>query len=225
MASALAHELNQPLTAISNFASGAARRVRAGEMSVMNLERVLCEIDGLARRGGSLIHRVREQARGREPNKGRVDPREAIAQAWRSLQHDAERAGAVVQFDFDSAPSSVPVDPVQFEQVILNLMRNAIEELAECPSEDRFLHVRAMTHTNLLIVEVKDRGRGLSIDAEDLFQPFKSGKDWGMGLGLSISRSIIESYGGRIRWTPATPRGSCFRVELPLDSRTLGDGS
>lgn len=225
MASALAHELNQPLAAISNFASGAALRAKAGQISSGDLTRVLREIDGLARRGGALIHRVREQARGEAPLGGWVDPAEAVTQAWRLLQPEADRAGVVASFTLDGAPDQAPIDAVQFEQVLINLIRNAIEELAMCPKDQRRMDIVLCASEGWLRLDVRDSGRGLQVDAQRLFQPFQTSKGSGMGLGLAITRSIIEAHGGRITWMPARPTGSCFRVTLPLDTRERKEAS
>jgi len=219
MASALAHELNQPLAAISNFATGASMRAASGELASGDLARILREIAGLAQRGGALIHRVREQARGRTPAGGWVRPAEAVERAWRSVEHDAARVGVRARFELDRAPQRAPIDGVQLEQIIVNLLRNAIDELAQCPHDARDLAVSVSEAGGRLRLEVRDTGRGLQLDADRLFQPFQTSKAEGMGLGLAITRSIVESHGGRIAWTPAEPTGSCFTVELPLDGR------
>ena len=216
MASAIAHELNQPLAAISNFASGAALRLRHQELSSNDLAHVLREIDSLARRGGAIIRRVRGLVQARTPRGGVADPAESIRRAWRLVESEATRTGVTMTLDLDRAPSAASIDPVQLEQVVINLVRNAIEELAECPSQRRDLILRAEPlDVGGAAIEILDSGRGLSIDDGALFEPFITSKPDGMGLGLAISRSIIESSGGRLLWKPNHPHGSCFRLELP----------
>lgn len=224
MASALAHELNQPLAAISNFATGAARRLAVGEIESADVARVLHEIEGLAQRGGTLVHRVRDLVRARTPRGGRVAPGDAVRTAWRMLEADARRAGVRVRIEDRCERVCAAIDTLQLEQVVLNLLRNAIEELSECPPDRRDAAVLIEPgEAGRARIEVVDTGRGVRLDPGELFEPFRTRKPAGVGLGLSISRSIVESYGGRLDWRPNSPAGSCFIIDIPVEGGAGAD--
>ncbi len=224
MASALAHELNQPLAAISNFATGASRRVAVGEISSGDVARVLHEIDGLARRGGTLVHRVRDLVRARTPRGGWVAPGDAVRSAWKMLEADARRAGVRVLIEDRCDRVRAAIDTLQLEQVVINLLRNAIEELAECPPAQRDAAVLIEPgEPGRARIEVADTGRGVRLDPAELFEPFRTLKPTGVGLGLSISRSIVESYGGRFECRANSPTGTRFIIEIPVETGAGAD--
>lgn len=226
IASALAHELNQPLSAIANYLTG-SRRLLA-ETSEDNLKRVRSAVDAAVEqslRAGQIIRRLRDFVAHREPEKRIESLRKLIEEASALALVGARELGIRVRLEFDPAADRVIVDKVQIQQVLLNLMRNAIEAMEE--SDLRELTVRtAFGPDNEVLVEVADTGCGIAPDvAEHLFQPFATTKVHGMGIGLSISRTIIEGHEGRI-WVEMTPGGgTAFRFTLPaVADRELGDG-
>lgn len=215
MASVIAHELNQPLTAISNFANGAARRAQKGELTDETIIKVFDEISSLAQRGGEIIHRVRQLVQTRTPKRGETSFAEILDRAWRMIEPQAVRAQ--IQFESFIEPTDDPilVDAVQYEQVLTNLLRNAVEELSELPLDRRKLSVKLVRDDfGGLAINVTDTGRGLQMGIENTFEPFQSTKPDGMGLGLAISRTIVEANGGRLSYHPNEPHGSCFQIEL-----------
>lgn len=220
MASTIAHELNQPLTSISNYATGAMRRIKGGGISADELAQVLHEIDTLARNGGEIIQHVRSLVQRRVQRGGEVRLAWTIERAWKMLETDALEAGVTMEMELTPLTKPVLVDAVQFEQVLVNIFRNAVEELREAPQDRRFIRVTTRREPDGgLVLDIADTGRGMPKGQPPTFAPFHSTKPHGMGLGLAISRSIIESHGGKLSYLPNEPTGAIFRIELPPPDR------
>lgn len=217
MASGIAHELNQPLSAISNFADGCMRRIRRGGTSHQSLVEALEQICHQADRAGQIIHHMRDFARKREPKWETVDVNAVIQAVWGFLEPEAWQNCVVIRLQLASALPLVRGDNIELEQVMVNLVRNAMEAMA-----DHSLKVREITiHTALhgpwhVEVTVADTGPGVSPEvADQLFDPFYTTKASGMGMGLSISRSIIEAHGGRLWLAAMDSPGARFVFTLP----------
>jgi two-component system sensor kinase FixL len=214
MAATLAHELNQPLSASANFLN-AARKLLAADAS--DLERINGLLEKAADqmlRGGQIIRRLREFV-GRGESQRQIESlvqllREACALALVG----AGEVGVTVRTRFDAEVDLVLADKVQIQQVVLNLLRNAIDAMQN--SEIRELSVAVRQSGDDALVEIVDTGPGISGDiADKLFHPFMTTKANGMGVGLSISKTIIEAHGGRI-WADANPQGGArFSFTLP----------
>ncbi len=225
MASALAHELNQPLSAIANYLTGSRRLL--GEPSEENVRRVRTAIDAAVEqslRAGQIIRRLRDFVAHREPEKRIESLRKLIEETSALALVGAKELGIRVRLRFEPAIDRVIVDKVQIQQVLVNLMRNAVEAMES--SDRRELTVTtALGPDGVALVEVVDTGCGIVPDmADQLFLPFATTKPLGMGIGLSISRTIIEGHEGRI-WADANPGGgTAFRFTLPaLVDEELGD--
>jgi signal transduction histidine kinase len=212
MAGTLAHELNQPLTAITNYLSAAQHLAAGGNP---RLGELLQKASDQALRAGQIVSRVRANV-----DRGEI---EASQQSLTSLVQEAvevavsglPRDEVAIRYEFDRGADLVMADRIQVQQVVLNLVRNAVEAMAESPRRE----VRIGSGEGapgFLDVHVADTGPGIAPDvAERLFQPFVSGKADGMGVGLSISRNIIEAHGGRI-WTSRNgDGGATFHFSLP----------
>jgi two-component system sensor kinase FixL len=215
MASTLAHELNQPLSAITNYMRGSRRLLadRTDETSIMIREAVEKSAEQ-ALRAGQIIRRLRDfLARGE--SEGRVESIAKIAEEASALALvGAKDQGVRTQFSFGRGKDLVLADKVQIQQVLLNLIRNAIEAMHDSPT--RNLIISADNGTDgMVTVSVSDTGSGIAPDAaQQLFQPFFTTKRDGMGVGLSICRTIVESHGGRI-WTEPNPQGgTVFKFTL-----------
>jgi two-component system sensor kinase FixL len=219
MASALAHELNQPLAAISNYMKG-SRRLLAGstDPNTPKIENAMDRAAEQAIRAGQIIRRLRDFVSRGESEK-RVE----------SLSKLMEEAGALglagareqnVQLRFNLNPEFdlVLVDRVQIQQVLVNLFRNALEAMAQSPKRE-LIAENAEVADHMVEVVVSDTGTGFHDDVKsNLFQTFFTTKETGMGVGLSISRSIIEAHGGRM-WAESNPAGGAtFRFTLPAAS-------
>jgi two-component system sensor kinase FixL len=216
MASTLAHELNQPLSAIANLLTGSRRLIDRGrEADQAKVRDAIDKAAAQALRAGDVIHRMRDFVRRgasqREPASLSKLVEEASALA---LIGEKERQ-VDVRLSLDPAADSVFADRVQIQQVLLNLIRNGIDAMEDQPRRELVIS-SDLTEEGTARVSVADSGSGIADDVlERLFQPFMTTKPQGMGVGLSISRSIIEAHGGRI-WAEANPRGgTIFRFTLP----------
>lgn len=216
MASTLAHELNQPLSAIANYAQGCARLVRDTQDDLSaRLREALEEISRQSLRAGQIIRHLREFVMRGETEKAPEDIRALIEEAGALALMGSREHGVRTVMEFSPDARMVMADRVQIQQVLINLIRNAVEAMRE--SERRELTVRAWrAEEGSITVEVADTGPGISPDvASQLFKPFITTKANGMGIGLSISRRIIEAHGGTIETAANEDGGVTFRFSLP----------
>jgi two-component system sensor kinase FixL len=222
MASALAHELNQPLSAIANYLNG-ARRVMERETGrdARVLEAVEKAADQ-ALRAGDIIRRLRDFLARGEGERSVESLAKIVHEACGLALVGAKESGVEVRYLIDPHLDRVIVDRIQIQQVLVNLVRNAIEAMQDQPR--RVLTVSTVIEGDMAVVSVADTGTGLDeAAAERLFQPFVTTKAHGMGVGLSISRTIIEAHGGRI-WTEQNPGGGAifrFSVRLATDEESV----
>lgn len=220
MASTLAHELNQPLTAIANYAEAAGPIIDSGEDEDRQIIRELFqEIAAQSQRAGGIVRRLREFIARGEVEK-RLEDLPALIQEAASLGLvGASEKGISARFSLDPAAKTVLVDRVQIQQVLINLIRNAVEAMDGCNIRNLVISSEAL-NAETVRVAVSDTGPGISPDiAGQLFQAFVSTKSNGMGLGLSICQTIVEAHGGRIRAIPATGGGTQFQFTLPMADR------
>lgn len=222
MTSALAHELNQPLTAISNYANAARRTLESvttqqGAMAKDMLEKA----SGQITRAGEIIRRLREFIEKRESNHTREDINRVVSDAMALALVGAADANIKFEAHLGQNLPRLFIDKIQIEQVIVNLLRNAAESMER--SERRSLTVStALTADGFVEVAVSDTGPGLPDDVQrKLFQPFVTTKEKGMGMGLSICRSIVEAHGGHISAAPNSNGGMTFRFNLPRSHEPL----
>jgi two-component system sensor kinase FixL len=216
MASALAHELNQPLSAIANYVRGSRRLLEdsSDERGII-LRDAMDKAGEQALRAGQVIRRLRDFVARGESDRRVEEVRKLIEEASALALVGVRDKGIRVRFELDPRVEFVLADKVQIQQVILNLMRNAIEAMEE--SERRELVVSAAPAPDSMIrISVADTGSGISPDINaQLFQPFITSKRQGMGVGLSISRTIVESHGGTIAPQPNPSGGTIFSFTLP----------
>jgi two-component system sensor kinase FixL len=213
MASALAHELNQPLSAASNYLQGTRRLLEKGDS-----ERAQQGCDQAARqiaRAGSVIQTLRDFVKKEHRRREALDLAEVVEESCRLALIGPQADGVMTFFEPSAPPLTVVIDKVQIQQVVVNLVRNAVEAMAG--QDRRELIVRTgRAAADRLEVAIADTGTGLSDGLKaTLFQPFTSTKASGMGVGLSLCRTIIEDHGGRI-WADDGPSGGAvFRFALP----------
>jgi len=214
MASALAHELNQPLSAASNFVRGSIRLLDQGAPDKAKIRDALVQAGDQTLRAGQIIRRLRDFVAKGEAERTIESLPKLLEEAGALAMLGAKDRGVRLRFALDSEVDLVLADKVQVQQVALNLVRNAIEAMDASPQKDLLVSARAVDD-GMAEVAVADTGPGISPEvAEQLFQPFITTKADGMGVGLSISRTIIEAHGGRI-WVEDNPGGGAiFRFTL-----------
>jgi two-component system sensor kinase FixL len=217
MASTLAHELNQPLSAIANYVQGCVRIVAQLDGDVADrLRFALAETAKQALRAGDIIRHLREFVTRGDTDKHPSDIKQLVEEAAALALVGSRERGIRTEFEYDPSPAVVLVDRVQVQQVLTNLMRNAMEAMRDGP--ERRLTLRTRVADNVLSVIVEDTGTGISPEvASRLFQPFVTSKASGMGIGLSISRRIIRAHGGDITVEGNRHGGATFTFTLPLD--------
>lgn len=222
MASALAHELNQPLSAIANYLNGAKRLLARDPSADAKAIEAVDKAVGQALRAGDIIRRLRDFLSRGEGERSVESLSKLVHEACGLALVGAKESGVDVRYELDPHLDRVLVDRIQIQQVLVNLVRNALEAMHG--QARRQLLVSTVIDDDMAIVRVADTGTGLDANiAERLFQPFVTTKAHGMGVGLSISRTIIEAHGGRI-WTEPNPGGGAifnFSVRLAPDEEVV----
>lgn len=221
MGAAIAHELNQPLTAVMLYLQALARKLKSGASEVeSSVLEILAKALREAERAGSIIQKMRQFVEKREPERQPVDIRKLIDEALELtlLGND----GTAVEVVRDEAPDLplLDVDPVQIQQIMINLIRNGIEAVKH--REERWIRIAVRTHDGRLLAEVEDSGPGIPMETvRNLFKAFSTSKKTGLGLGLAISRSIAQNHGGELLVEPGGGgRGATFVLSLPLSGAT-----
>ncbi len=217
MASTLAHELNQPLGAIASYAAGGLNLIESGRGDPALLKPALEKLAAQARRAGLIIRRIQDFVKKREPQFTSLDLSEVATDAIGLLAADAREMRVRLQADLPESPPQILADRILVEQVLVNLIRNGMEAMAEGPRTGDQLTVRLVTLPGALQLQVIDQGPGIP-DAlsQQLFDPFTSTKRQGMGMGLNICRSIVELHHGSLSHGPNPGGGTVFSIILPL---------
>jgi PAS domain S-box-containing protein len=217
MASAIAHEVNQPLTAVVTYTQACMRLLREGRASVGEIAQSMELAGAQAERASQIIRHLRSFVRKDDPELVPLAINDLVAEVSRLARPDARQSAVEIVIALADGLPAIVVDGVQIQQVLLNLVRNAIEAIAASGCEHR--EVRLITRAGdagAVEVLVEDTGPGFDdATAAKLFEPFFSTKEDGMGIGLSISRSLVEAHGGRIRAERASGGGARFTLALP----------
>lgn len=224
LATSLAHELNQPLTAILSNAQAAQRFLAANPANVDEMGEILKDIVKDDRRAGEIIRRMRTLVKKEEIEFAPLDLGNVIGDVVLLAHSDAILHNIRVLREIDSGLPTVRGDRVQLQQVMLNLLLNAFDAMDDCPANEREIKVRAQRDgAGMVTVAVRDKGTGLSRDKLDkIFQPFYTTKPDGLGMGLSICRSIVEAHGGRL-WAENNPdRGATLCFTVPVEESVEG---
>ncbi|MBI3057476.1 MAG: hypothetical protein HYY77_26035 [Betaproteobacteria bacterium] len=218
MASTLAHEMNQPLAAIANYAMGCVRRLRAGNWDAQELLAAMEKAGAQAERAGRIIQRVRELVRKREPQLADCDINGVIVNAAGLIEINAEKNNVRIKLELAAELPVALADGVMFEQVILNIARNGIESMQQTPPHERELTMRSrLNQGGAIEIEIADTGCGIPASmAGTSFEPFFTTKPDGLGMGLNICRSIMELHHGQLWATRNSGRGSTFHLALPV---------
>ncbi len=214
-ATGLAHELNQPLTAIANYANGCQRALATQRASTEELTRILASLAAEAERAGQIVHRLRGLVRKDAPRRRIADLNHVARDVLSLAQHDAQRRDVDLRPLLANEPLLALMDTVQIQQVVLNLVRNACDSIAASGRGGAVDVATRRGHSRVELL-VTDDGPGVPADvATRLFDPFFTTKRGGIGMGLTISRSIIEDHGGTLTLRRAAGPGACFAFTLP----------
>jgi PAS domain S-box-containing protein len=216
LAASIAHEVNQPLTAVTNNASACLRLLAANNLKPEVLRRVLEEIVADGTRASAVIARIRAFIKKAPAEKNKLNINEVIQEVLALADRELFENRIRLDRQLTKAPPLVLADRVQVQQVLLNLIMNGIEAMAAVTNRPRSLCMQSrVDDSGDVLVAVRDSGTGLSSEAHRLFVPFFTTKANGMGMGLSISRSLVESHGGRLWAEPNSPHGAVFCFTLP----------
>jgi two-component system sensor kinase FixL len=219
MAAGVAHELNQPLTAIANYAQACDRLLSKPGASLDDIRTAMREIAGQAVRAGDILRRLRSLARSQPMRRESADLNATVEAISDIILADGRVHRARIQFDLAAGLPPVFIDTVQIQHVILNLVRNGLEAPAVPGVAARELIVRTSLAADRDVeVSVLDNGPGLSPPVlERMFDPFFSTKAEGTGLGLAISNTVVRTHGGSLTYRPNSHGGACFAISLPAD--------
>ena len=219
MATGLAHELNQPLAAIINYANGARRRFVNGATG-QELEEPLQRITSQAGRAARIIKRLREMVERQVPVRNSARLNNLVHEVLSFMDFETRKNNIQIKLDLAVDLPVVSIDLVQIEQVILNMTRNALDALIEAEVSPGVIRISTSRRDAMLTVTVEDNGPGLSADAESrIFEQFFTTKQSGMGVGLSISETIVADHGGKISYTKSSLGGAAFTIWLPVTTQ------
>jgi two-component system, LuxR family, sensor kinase FixL len=217
LAASIAHEVNQPLTAVTNNSNACLRLLAAGNLQPEVLHRVLEEIVADGNRASAVVARIRGFIKKEPVEKNRLDINDVIQEVLALADRELQENRILLDRQLTTALPPVLADRVQMQQVVLNLIMNGVEAMAAITDRPRSLCMQSrMDESGDVLVAVRDSGTGLSSETHRLFTPFFTTKANGMGLGLSISRSLVESHGGRLWAAPNVPHGAAFYFTVPV---------
>jgi len=220
IATDLAHELNQPMAAISTYAQGCVRLLGNPATEISQLREPLALMQQQAQRASDIIKRLRSFVRKRALSSSDVTIRELVDDAMLLVGPSIKEADAQIEIDLAAGLPVVHVDAIQVEQVLVNLIRNAVQAVTACPPDERQVCIEGRLHLDHVIIDVCDSGPGIAPeDREEVFEPFYTTSDKGMGMGLTISRSIMEAHHGSLTVVTNDARQTVLRVSLPVRSR------
>ena len=218
LASALAHELNQPLTAISNYLLAARQLVQRGPENAERASEIIGKSIDQAMRAGQIIRQLRSFVQKREVERAPAEIEKVVDEASALAFIGLKEKGIRVAIERQDELPEVSIDRIQIQQVLINLIRNAVDAMEG--REHRELIIRISRHDGGVRISIIDTGSGIPHDMEEkLFQAFATSKPTGMGVGLSISRNIVEAHNGRLWFEPNPSGGTIFHLSLPLSAK------
>jgi two-component system, LuxR family, sensor kinase FixL len=219
MAAGIAHEINQPLSAIATYAQAAKRLMDQEPPNMATLREICTKIDEQARRAGQVIENLRKFIRKQEISTQSLDVNKVVRDVLNLIEADAHAEGIPVRVDAAEGLPTVRADAVQLQQVLLNLTRNSVDAMREGLGKDRGIRIATeRSGRGGVRISVTDHGHGVSRQlGENIFHPFVTTKRDGLGVGLAISRTIVQSYDGSLTYTANPVGGSIFTIELPAE--------
>ncbi len=219
LAASIAHEVNQPLTAVTNNSNACLRLLARRDLQPEVLRQALEEIVADGTRASDVIARIRAFIKKMPAERQELDINEVIQEVLALARRELSDNRVLLELQLRKAPPPVLADRVQLQQVLLNLIMNAIEAMTSVTDRPRVLWVQSQVdESGDLLVAVRDSGTGLGLEADRVFTPFFTTKANGIGMGLPISRSLIEGHGGRLWASPNSPHGAVFFFTLPVEA-------
>ena len=216
MAAGIAHEINQPLSAISTYADAGQRLLAQHEPNTEKLAYALRNIAQQARRAGDVIQRMRDLAQNNESSQRELHIHQVLRDLLVLVELEARDSDAPIELRLNADDDRVTADPVQIQQVVINLVRNGLEAMVKRSQARRGIRIETRSIEDGLEVMVVDHGEGVAQDRRDsIFLPFETSKPNGMGIGLSICSTIVQRHGGRLRCEANPGGGSQFIFTLP----------
>jgi C4-dicarboxylate-specific signal transduction histidine kinase len=219
LTASIAHEIKQPITAARTYAAAALRFLDKNPLDVAEVKEVLTCIVSETGRTSEVVDRIGSLIKKAPPRKEVVDLNDATVEVTALTRSEAVKTGVAVSTQLADELPRIQCDQVQLQQVMLNLILNAIQSMRDVEDGNRELHISTVSiEPESVCVAVRDTGHGLRAESlPRLFEPFYTTKPDGTGMGLSISRAIIEAHGGRLWATGCAPRGALFRFTIPAD--------
>jgi two-component system sensor kinase FixL len=218
MAAGIAHEINQPLSAIATYAQAARRLMERDGVEAKALHDICTKIDDQARRAGQVIENLRKFIRKQEIDTQALDVNAVIRDVWNLIEADANAEGITLVSRYADDLPVIRGDAVQMQQVLLNLTRNSVDAMRKSVNKEHGIIITTEKSKNGVHISVADHGPGVSREiGENIFHPFVTTKAEGLGVGLAISRTIVQSYGGSLTFRDNPEGGSVFVVALPAD--------
>lgn len=226
LTASIAHEVNQPLGAIMNYANACRRLLAADHDEKASVDGALSKIVEEAHRASDVIARIRALSKKKPTEKTPSAAKDLIDDVVAIANYELRARGVTVRLDLPAELPGLEVDRIQIQQVLLNLIINGIEAMGSLAPKDRVIEIGVRTgrseDESVLIMRVRDHGTGVKpADESHLFAPFYSTKSQGLGLGLTISRSIIEAHGGRLSLVPNEGAGATFQIMLPIPETAI----
>jgi signal transduction histidine kinase len=222
MTASLAHELNQPLSGIVSNASAGMRLIDRGKEDPATLREILVDVEADGRRAHEIIQDVRNTIKKGDPTRHRINLNELVAKVAHIVRPDAVAYSCEIETSLDEDLPLIEVDPIQIQQVLVNLVSNAIDAMRQTPPDRRKVEIStAGNGENEVRLSVRDHGTGIRYEVhERLFDQFFTTKEQGLGMGLAIVRSIVESHGGKIQAENVADGGALFYFTLPVTKKT-----
>ena len=215
LGTAVVHEISQPLATVATYAHACRRLLVSEPANLELLDRTMANVESEIRRAGDIVERLRDFLGKSELRWCSIDLAETTHKVVSVLADEARTHRAIVRIEAHPLPR-IAADHIQIEQVLVNVIRNAIEAVADCTNRERWVRIRLRRIDDEVQVEVEDNGPGVSPDiAQHLFEPFETSKLRGMGLGLSLSREMIKAHGGSLEWDATVAVGARFVLRLP----------
>lgn len=225
MASGIAHEVNQPMSAISTYTQAGINLINSEKCDLAELGEILLKTQQQALRAGQIIHRMREFIRASPKQFSTIEINSLIVEATSLCSDDLKQQNINIVFGFENDLPPLSADHIQIEQVIINLIRNSIEVLQTLPKDQpRQISIQTqLTDDRHIQIRIKDNGPGMDLDQQRrILTPFYTTKQSGMGMGLAICRSLIEAHHGTLRFTSKPGKGTTFYFTLPLRNKYNG---